>query len=221
MAVNFCQQCGHAMEAKTIEGREVPTCPKCGFTAWRNPLVATMVVVETSGGIVLGRRAIEPGYGLWCLPGGFVNEDEAPEEAAVRDCQEEIAARDDIGALLGVYHIVRGDGPGMVGIAYRATLNPNDSPSVWNETLDVGPFSSDAAAERCGPARVRRSGGACIRARRRNPVRGGGRRRRLGEPAGARGSAWARGPDAGGCPPRRYPRGAVDHRLDGEQVADL
>ncbi|TMC13761.1 MAG: NUDIX hydrolase [Chloroflexi bacterium] len=147
MAVNFCQQCGHAMEAKTIEGREVPTCPKCGFTAWRNPLVATMVVVETSGGIVLGRRAIEPGYGLWCLPGGFVNEDEAPQEAAARECQEEIAAQVDMGTLLGIYHITRGDGRGMIAIAYRATIHGDDSPSAGHEMLEVGLFAPDHLPE--------------------------------------------------------------------------
>jgi len=143
MSVNFCQQCGHAMGSKRIEGREVPACPSCGFIAWRNPLVATMVVVETSGGIVLGRRAIEPGYGLWCLPGGFVNEDEAPEEAAARECEEEIAARVDIGSLLGIYHITRGDGRGMVAIAYRATLQGDDSPSAGHEMLEVGLFAPE------------------------------------------------------------------------------
>jgi len=75
MTAKFCQQCGHAMEPRDIDGRIVPVCPACGFTAWSNPVVATMVVIETPGGLILGRRSIEPGYGLWCLPGGFVNED--------------------------------------------------------------------------------------------------------------------------------------------------
>src|SRR5438445_9531586 len=117
MAVNFCQQCGHAMESKTIEGREVPTCPKCGFTAWRNPLVATMVVVESQGGIVLGRRAIEPGYGLWCLPGGFVNHDEDPASAAIRECREEINADVELTALLGTYHVAKRSVSTIIGIA--------------------------------------------------------------------------------------------------------
>jgi ADP-ribose pyrophosphatase YjhB (NUDIX family) len=147
MAVEFCQQCGHAMGSREIEGRIVPACPQCGFIAWRNPLVVTMVVVEAAGGIVLGKRAIEPGYGLWCLPGGFVNEDEAPEEAAARECEEEIAARVEIVALLGLYHIVRGDGRGLVGIAYRASLRDEDSPSAGNEMLEVGVFAPNNLPE--------------------------------------------------------------------------
>src|SRR4051812_36586881 len=109
MAARFCERCGSEMEPRDVEGREVPHFPRCGFIAWRNPLVATMVVVETPGGIVLGRRSIDPGDGLWCLPGGYVNEDEAPLEAARRECEEEIKARVEIVRLLDVYHITRGD----------------------------------------------------------------------------------------------------------------
>ena len=139
MAVNFCQQCGHAMESKTIEGREVPTCPKCGFTAWRNPLVATMVVVETSGGIVLGRRAIEPGYGLWCLPGGFVNDDEDPAQAAVRECMEEINAVVELTGLIGIYHIGKTTASSIVGIAYRGRLAGGAVMSAGPEMLELAP----------------------------------------------------------------------------------
>lgn len=147
VAVKFCQQCGEAMELRPVEGRQVPHCPACGFIAWSNPLVATMVIVETPGGIVLGRRAIEPGHGLWCLPGGFVNEDEAPAEAAVRECEEEILARVEISSLLDVYHIVRGDGRGMVGIAYRARLAAGDAPGAGSEMLEVGLFSPENLPE--------------------------------------------------------------------------
>lgn len=135
------------MEKRRIEDREVPACPQCGFIAWRNPTVATMVIIETPGGIVLGRRSIEPGYGLWCLPGGFVNEDEAPVDAAARECEEEIKAKVEIGGLLGVYHIVRGDGAGMVGIAFRASLREGESPAPGHEMLEVGLFAPDNLPE--------------------------------------------------------------------------
>jgi len=138
----FCRQCGHAMEMHQIEGREIPVCPSCGHVAWRNPLVATMVIVETPGGIVLGRRSIEPGYGLWCLPGGFVNDDEHPMAAAARECQEEIGARVEIRLLLDIYHIVRGDGTGMIGLAYAGQLGPGQTPIAGSEMLEVGLFAA-------------------------------------------------------------------------------
>lgn len=135
------------MELRPVEGRDVPHCPSCGFIAWRNPLVATMVVVETPGGILLGRRGIEPGLGLWCLPGGFVNEEEEPREAAARECQEEISARVEIDSLLDVYHIIRGDGRGMVAIAYVGRLGEGEAPSAGSETLEVGLFAPDSLPE--------------------------------------------------------------------------
>lgn len=147
MSVSYCEQCGHAMEPRKIEGRDLPACPHCGFIAWRNPLVATMVIVETPGGLVLGRRSIDPGYGLWCLPGGFVNEDEHPAQAAARECEEEIVARVEIAGLLGIYHITRGDGRGMLGIAYRARLAEGQSPSAGSEMLEVGLFTADNLPE--------------------------------------------------------------------------
>jgi ADP-ribose pyrophosphatase YjhB (NUDIX family) len=144
---NFCQQCGHAMEVREIDGRSVPVCPACGFTAWANPVVATMALIETPGGLILGRRSIEPGYGLWCLPGGFVNEEEHPAEAAARECLEEIRAKVSIDRLLDVYHIIRGDGRGMVAIAYVASLEDGEAPSAGHEMLEVGLFAPDSLPE--------------------------------------------------------------------------
>jgi ADP-ribose pyrophosphatase YjhB (NUDIX family) len=106
-----------------------------------------MVIVETPGGIVLGRRTIDPGSGLWCLPGGFVNEEEAPSDAAARECEEEIRARVDIARLLDVYHITRGDGRGMVGIAYVGALHDGESPSAGSEMSEVGLFTPDNLPE--------------------------------------------------------------------------
>jgi 8-oxo-dGTP diphosphatase len=147
VSARFCQECGARMELRPVEGREVPHCPSCGFVAWRNPLVATMVVVETPDGIVLGRRAIEPGLGLWCLPGGFVNEEEDPKEAAARECAEEIRARVEIDALLDVYHITRGDGRGMVGVAYAGHLFDGESPGTGSEMTEVGTFRLEQLPE--------------------------------------------------------------------------
>lgn len=144
MTARYCQECGTRMELRQVEGRDVPHCPACGFVAWRNPLVATMVVVETPAGIVLGRRAIEPGLGLWCLPGGFVNEDEDPKDAAVRECEEEIRVRVDIDSLLEIYHITRADGRGMVGLAYAGRLAGGETPSAGSEMTEVGLFSPGA-----------------------------------------------------------------------------
>ena len=128
---------------RVIEGREVEACPRDNFVLWHDPKVSTAVVVEADGGIVLGRRAIEPGYGLWCLPGGFVNDDEDPAAAAARECMEEINAPVKLNELIGVYHIPKTGAPSMVVIAYRGALVDGARPLAGTEMLEVGIFPLD------------------------------------------------------------------------------
>jgi 8-oxo-dGTP diphosphatase len=141
---HFCVNCGTALLPRVIEGREVEACPRDTFILWHDPKVSTAVVVETEGGIVLGRRSIEPGYGLWCLPGGFVNDDEDPAIAAVRECREEISVPVEITGLIGVYHIAKADAPSMVGIAYKGRLVDGAVPAAGPEMLEVGVFRPES-----------------------------------------------------------------------------
>jgi 8-oxo-dGTP diphosphatase len=140
---HFCVNCGTALVTRVIEGREVEACPRDNFVLWHDPKVSTAVVVEADGGIVLGRRAIEPGYGLWCLPGGFVNDDEDPAAAAARECREEIGVPVELTELIGVYHIPKAGAPSMVAIAYRGRLVDGVRPLAGAEMLEVGVFPTD------------------------------------------------------------------------------
>jgi ADP-ribose pyrophosphatase YjhB (NUDIX family) len=137
---HFCVNCGTPLVTKVIEGREVEACPNDSFILWHDPKVATAVVVEMDGGIVLGRRAIEPGYGLWCLPGGFVNDDEDPAVAAARECMEEIGVPVEMTGLIGVYHIAKTAAPSMIGIAYRGRIVDGARPIAGLEMLEVEVF---------------------------------------------------------------------------------
>lgn len=150
---HFCVNCGIELEPRVVEGRRLEGCPRCGFVLWRDPKVVTMVVVQNEAGeVVMGRRGIEPGYGLWCLPGGFVNDDEHPEASAARECLEEICADVEIESLLGVYHIERQDAPSMVGIGYRARLRSGATPSAGAETLEVAAFPPGRLPELAFPS---------------------------------------------------------------------
>jgi 8-oxo-dGTP diphosphatase len=150
---HFCINCGVPLEPRTVEGRELEGCPRCDFVLWRDPKVVTLVVVETDGGeIVLGRRAIEPGYGLWCLPGGFVNDDEDPAAAAARECLEEIDAEVEITGLLGVYHIAKRSAPSMVGLGYTARVRPGAVPGAGSEMLEVAAFTPDRLPDLAFPS---------------------------------------------------------------------
>jgi ADP-ribose pyrophosphatase YjhB (NUDIX family) len=141
MPGHFCVNCGAPLVTKVIEGREVEACPNDSFILWHDPKVATAVVVEVDAGIVLGRRAIEPGYGLWCLPGGFVNDDEDPAAAAARECMEEIGVPVEMTGLIGVFHIAKTTAPSMIGIAYRGRIVDGAGPIAGSEMLEVGVFT--------------------------------------------------------------------------------
>ncbi len=153
MAGHFCVNCGIALEAVVLEGRPLEACPRCDFVLWRDPKVVTMVVIANPRGeLVLGRRAIEPGYGLWCLPGGFMNDDESPAESAARECLEEIGAEVEITGLLGVYHIRKRDAASMVGIGFQGRLPEGAKPRPGAEMLEVGAFAPDGLPELAFPS---------------------------------------------------------------------
>ncbi len=149
---HFCVNCGAPLVSRVIDGRELEACPNDSFVLWRDPKVATAVVVEVDGGIVLGRRSIEPGYGLWCLPGGFVNDDEGPAAAAMRECLEEISAEVELTGLIGVYHIAKTGAPSMVGISYRGRLADGARLKRGAEMLEVGVFQLDSLPELAFPS---------------------------------------------------------------------
>src|SRR5258708_32719600 len=86
---HYCVSCGSRLETRLFEGRSLEACPNDDFVLWRDPKVASAVVVETDGAVLLGRRAIDPGYGLGCLPGGVVNDDEHPADSAGSEGMEE------------------------------------------------------------------------------------------------------------------------------------
>jgi ADP-ribose pyrophosphatase YjhB (NUDIX family) len=152
---HFCVNCGAALVPRVIEGREVEACPRDSFILWHDPKVSTAVIVEAEGGIVLGRRSIEPGYGLWCLPGGFVNDDEDPAVAAVRECLEEISAPVELTGLIGVFHIAKTDAPSMIGIAYTGRLADGARAAAGAEMLEIGVFRPDSVPPLAFPSHRR------------------------------------------------------------------
>ena len=77
-------------------------CPDCDAIVFREHKVAAGVLVEHEGKVLLVRRRLNPGQGLWTFPAGFVDFDEDPAEAAVRECHEETGLEVEITSLLKV-----------------------------------------------------------------------------------------------------------------------
>ncbi len=87
----FCPQCGGRLSKRLIKPQEPPrlVCTACGFIFYLDPKLSVIAVIPMDGGVVMVRRAINPGYGLWVVPGGFVDLGEVVEDALVRETQEE------------------------------------------------------------------------------------------------------------------------------------
>jgi len=151
-ATHFCINCGSPLVIRVIDGRELEACANDDFVLWRDPKVVAAAVVESEEGIVVGRRAIEPGYGLWCLPGGFVDHDEDPAAAAVRECREEIGAEVELTGLLGVFHIPKAAALSIIGIAYQARLAEGATIKAGVEMLEVRAFRVEELPELAFPS---------------------------------------------------------------------
>jgi len=91
-ARRFCLMCA-APRTVPDHGRRRRRCPRCGWTFYDNPVLASGAVIRRRGRVLLARRARRPFAGLWDLPGGFIEAGETPEAALGRELREELGAR--------------------------------------------------------------------------------------------------------------------------------
>lgn len=92
--MHYCPECGSAVTRGIPPGddRERTVCPACGSIHYQNPKLVVGCVPEWEDRLLLCRRAIEPRYGLWTLPAGFLEMGESVAEGARRELHEEACA---------------------------------------------------------------------------------------------------------------------------------
>ena len=136
----FCPACGQAGEQRVPEGEHRPrlVCSN-GHITWENPRIVCATLPVLSGRVHLARRAIEPGLGLWTLPGGFLELGESAQEGARRETEEETELRVEVGRLVGVYS--RPDA-GIVMLAFEADV-VGGSALAADETSEVRSFAPE------------------------------------------------------------------------------
>jgi ADP-ribose pyrophosphatase YjhB (NUDIX family) len=118
--IHFCPLCGASLAREPVppDHREQAVCSRCRFIFYLNPKVVAGTIPEDDGRILLTRRSIDPGRGLWTYPGGFVDFGEAVSDAAVRETFEETGLTVELTGLLNVYSFAGSP----VIIVYRARV---------------------------------------------------------------------------------------------------
>src|SRR5688572_10720930 len=118
----FCPVCAGSLESRLLKEGDPArlVCVSCGFVFYLDPKLAVGTVISVEQGrIVLVRRAIEPGYGKWVFPGGYVDRGEEVQRAAVREAREETGLDVRIDRLINIYSY---SGRTPVIVVYSATM---------------------------------------------------------------------------------------------------
>jgi len=143
--MKFCSECAHPVALAIPEGDNRPrhVCPHCHTIHYQNPklVIGTLPVWEQDGKlqVLLCKRAIEPRYGYWTLPAGFMENEETTEQAALRETEEEAGADVELGklfTLLNVAHVHQ------VHLFYLARLRSLDF-APGEESLEVALYTQD------------------------------------------------------------------------------
>ena len=138
----FCTACAGRLDASG----QHPVCTACGRTHFRDPKVGVGVVAhDQEGRLLLVRRGVGPGRGLWALPAGFVDADEDPRVAAAREAYEETGLRVEVGAVVDVYP-TPGRGGASFFLAFEATVVGGELAAA-DDALDAGFFGPDDLPE--------------------------------------------------------------------------
>jgi ADP-ribose pyrophosphatase YjhB (NUDIX family) len=141
--LNYCSRCGGALTFGPTEGedRERHRCEACGYIAYANPrLVVTTFPVTDAGEVVLLRRGIEPGFGSWAQPGGFLEIDETVREGAVRETLEETGLVVEPTDIVGLYSRPQA---AIVVVAFEARI-VGGAYRLCREALEIAAFPVEA-----------------------------------------------------------------------------
>jgi 8-oxo-dGTP diphosphatase len=135
----FCPLCAGALSPRLLKpgDRERLVCTVCGFVFYLDPKIAVGTIIRADDeGVVLVRRAIEPGYGLWVFPGGYVDRGEQILSAAIREAREESGLEIRLDGLVNIYSYA---GRTPIIVVYAATMT-GGTLCVDDESLEARVF---------------------------------------------------------------------------------
>jgi 8-oxo-dGTP diphosphatase len=139
----FCPRCGGALALRLLKATEPErlVCSACEYVFYLDPKIAVGTIIRTSAdSIVLVRRAIDPGYGKWVFPGGYVDRGEPLPVAAIREAREECGLDVRLDGLVNIYSYA---GRAPVVVVYAATAI-GGTLSIDDECLETAEFAPEA-----------------------------------------------------------------------------
>ncbi|KAL5545458.1 hypothetical protein UlMin_005145 [Ulmus minor] len=147
LKISFCQWCGGPTKHDIPDGEEKirAICTVCGKITYQNPKMVVGCLIEHDNKILLCKRKIQPSYGLWTLPAGFMEIGESAAEGAIRETWEEANAEVEVLLPFAQLDIPR---IGQTYIIFLAKLKkPHFSPGPESSecelfALDDIPFDS-------------------------------------------------------------------------------
>jgi ADP-ribose pyrophosphatase YjhB (NUDIX family) len=139
----FCPLCATPLNDSFIDGRDRMSCPQCGWVHYINPLpVAVALTVNPNNELLMIRRAHEPAFNEWALPGGFLEAGERPEDGCLRELFEETSLEGTIDKLIGVWHLESELYGSLMAVAYRV-IAAHERISINHEVFEAGFYRPD------------------------------------------------------------------------------
>lgn len=146
----YCPLCAAQMQVRVSAGIERPACAACGFVQYEQPKVGAATLITEDNRLLLLRRAHDPWRGHWNLPAGYLETNESPVEAALRETREETGFEAEVSKLFGVFHFTDDPrGSGLL-IVYCARII-GGAPATTPEVSEASWFlATDIPAGLCG-----------------------------------------------------------------------
>jgi len=119
--MKYCSQCGGTVALRIPDGdtQQRFVCGHCDVIHYQNPRIIAGCIPVYENQVLLCRRAIEPRYGKWTLPAGFLENGESISQGALRETLEEANARVEIDTLYTIFSLPH---ISQVYVFYKARL---------------------------------------------------------------------------------------------------